>query len=139
MEHSLTFPDKWDESNVKGLNPCSNGTLSDKPIGHLNARQVLCLNPCSNGTLSDFLYSRPKVFGNRLNPCSNGTLSDKLKESALDFSCFLIPGHNPVSVRELVPSGRNFRKCMRNYSSFQIKTIVYLLNLLKSNGLHFRK
>ena len=74
-----------------------------------------------------------------LNPCSNGTLSDKLKESALDFSCFLIPGHNPVSVRELVPSGRNFRKCMRNYSSFQIKTIVYLLNLLKSNGLHFRK
>ena len=98
-----------------------------------------------------------------LNPYSNGTLSDKLKESALDFSCFLIPCYNPVPVRELVPSEKFFAnivkgerrkssllefysephpillKCIRFHPSFQIKMRNYLLNLLNANGLCFRK
>ena len=121
------------------------------------------LNPYSNGTLSDILELIGILMVFSLNPYSNGTLSDKLKESALDFSCFLIPCYNPVPVRELVSSEKFFAnivkgerrkssllefysephpillKCIRFHPSFQIKMRNYLLNLLNANGLCFRK
>ena len=39
-----------------GLNPCSNGRLSEFPIFSLNGRMDVRLNPCSNGRLSEEEY-----------------------------------------------------------------------------------
>ena len=61
------------------------------------------------------------------------------KRAIYVFSFQSLLSWNTLSVRELVPSEKFFRKCIKSQHSFQIKIKVYLLNLLNSNGLYFRK
>ena len=59
------------------------------------------------------------------------------KRAIYVFSFQSLLSWNTLSVRELVPSEKFFRKCIKSQHSFQIKIKVYLLNLLNSNGLYF--
>ena len=60
----------------RGLNPCSNGRLSE----NLELEQVFTaasLNPCSNGRLSEVRWAHDNEGAKEcLNPCSNGRLSE---------------------------------------------------------------
>ena len=74
-----------------------------------------------------------------LNPCSNGILSDNLKESNLRFLPHPCYSGIPFLARELVPSVRFFRKCMRFHLSFQRKNAIFSLKILIYNEICFRK
>ena len=75
MEYSLTYEVNLGGETYMGLNPCSNGILSD--ISYTDGEYLQeSLNPCSNGILSDLSSFFSYYGGFCLNPCSNGILSD---------------------------------------------------------------
>ena len=79
MEYSQTEAILVRYNRAKGLNPYSNGILTDKTRKDI-MKNNKCLNPYSNGILTDTLgYCLQCFQKNRLNPYSNGILTDLSK------------------------------------------------------------
>ena len=78
MEYGLWPGDaKADNSNLPGLNPCSNGIWSLTCWRNANRSGSFSLNPCSNGiwSLTDTCDVSETYSLAGLNPCSNGIWS----------------------------------------------------------------